>query len=330
MKKEVPQPSAVEREIHPGRRRFCQASLSALAAAIPGLGLLGAGPAANSATTPGLSSPKMPQSVSSSQSGNAHSISHSNTISHADNDDQRIADLVTGNHILFDQGVVDGFGHISARCVKNPAHFWLSQSRAPGIVTKDDILEFNEDSQPVNSHGRPLYSERFIHGEVYRARPDVISVVHSHSTAVIPFGVTGVALRPVIHTAGFLPQVTPVFEIRDAAGEDNGILVATNQLGAALAKALGKSPVVLMRGHGDTVVGPSVKAAVYRAVYVQLDAQVQAESLMLGGGKVTYLNPMEATNVDKMTEGNGVERVWQIWEARANANLAALNAQARK
>lgn len=325
MKKEAPQPAANELESHPGRRRFCRASLSALAAAIPGLWcLMGSVPAANSAVPPGTSSTNNAQGLSPSQIGNEDSTSHS------DSDAQRVSDVVTGNHILFDQGVVDGFGHISARCVKNPAHFWLSQSRAPGIVSKDDILEFDQDSQPVDGRGRPLYSERFIHGEIYLARPDVISVVHSHSTAVIPFGVTGVPLRPVIHTAGFLPQVTPVFEIRDTAGEDNGILVSTNQLGAALAKALGKSPVVLMRGHGDTVVGPSVKAAVYRAVYVQLNAQVEAEALALGGGKVTYLNAMEAANVNKMTEGNGLERVWQIWEARANANLAPLNGQGRK
>jgi ribulose-5-phosphate 4-epimerase/fuculose-1-phosphate aldolase len=241
-----------------------------------------------------------------------------------DTDEQRIADLVMGNHILFDQGVVDGFGHISARCVKNPAHFWMSQSRAPGMVSKDDIMEFNENSEAVDARGRSLYGERFIHGEIYRARPDVISVVHSHAPGVIPFGLTGVALRPVIHTAGFLPPVTPVFEIRDVAGEDNGILVKSNKLGAGLAKVLGKSPVVLMRGHGDTVVGPSVKVAVYRAIYTQLNAQILAESLMLGQGKVVYLNSMESAKVNAINETGGVQRVWQIWQASANANLAVL------
>jgi len=260
----------------------------------------------------------------------AATTAQSNAADAADSDDQRIAELVTGNHILFDQGVVDGLGHISARCVKNPAHYWMSQSRAPGLVTKDDIMEFNEESQPVDARGRRPYGERFIHGEIYRVRPDVMSVVHSHSSAVIRFGVTNVPLRPVVHTAGFLPPVTPVFEIRAVAGDDNGILVHTNQEGAGLAKVLGNSPVVLMRGHGDAVVGPSVKAAVFRAIYTQLNAQIQAESVMLGQGKVVYLNSMEATNVDAVNEGGGLQRVWQLWEARASANLAALNGQAAK
>jgi len=242
-----------------------------------------------------------------------------------DTDEQRIADLVTGNHILFDQGVVDGFGHISVRCVKNPSHFWLSQSRAPGMVSKEDIMEFNEDSEPVDATGRPTYSERFIHGEIYRARPDVISVVHSHAPGVIPFGVTGVALRPVISTAGFLPPVTPIFEIREVVGEDNGMLVASNKIGAGLAKVMGKSPVVLMRGHGDAVAGPSVKAAVYQAIYTQLNAQIEAESLTLGQGKVTYLNSMESAKVTATTmKQGGLDRVWQIWKVRAEANLASL------
>jgi HCOMODA/2-hydroxy-3-carboxy-muconic semialdehyde decarboxylase len=221
--------------------------------------------------------------------------------------------------------VLDGFGHISVRCVKNPLHFWLSQSRAPGIVSKEDIMEFSDDSEAVEPRGRPVYAERFIHGEIYRARPDVISVAHSHSPGVIPFGVTSVPLKPVIHTAGFLPAVTPIFEIRNVAGADNSMLVANNKLGAGLAKTLGKSPVVLMRGHGDTVVGPSVKVTVFRAIYTLLNAQIQAESLSLGQGKVMYLNSMESANANAMNEKVGVERVWQIWTARANANLAALN-----
>jgi len=321
-----------------GRRRFCLAScLSGFAAAAAGgvASFLGVMPLWAEGASMGKSF-----SVSSPESGGLASGSYDSASGSSnaallagaspaqdgggDTDEQRIADLVTGNHILFDQGVVDGFGHISARCVKNPAHFWLSQSRAPGMVSKDDIMEFNEDSEAVDAHGRSLYGERFIHGEIYRARPDVISVAHSHAPGVIPFGVTGVALRPVIHTAGFLPPVTPIFEIREVAGEDNGILVASNKLGAGLAKVLGKSPVVLMRGHGDTVVGSSVKVAVYRAIYTQVNAQIQAESLMLGQGKVVYLNSMESAKVNAINEMGGVERVWQIWKARANANLAVL------
>jgi ribulose-5-phosphate 4-epimerase/fuculose-1-phosphate aldolase len=241
-----------------------------------------------------------------------------------DSDEQRIADLVTANHILFDQGVVDGFGHISARSVKNPSHFWLSQSRPPGMVSKEDILEFDENSEAIDRGGRPLYSERYIHGEVLRARPDVMSVVLGHASAVIPFGVTGVPFKPVIHTAGFLPPVTPIFEIRDVASEDSSMLISSNKLGAGLAKSLGQFPVVLMRGHGKTVVGTSVRSAVYRSIYTQLNAQIQTNSLMLGAGKVVYLTPMEAANVNVLNETGGIERIWQIWVAQADANLAAL------
>ncbi len=247
----------------------------------------------------------------------------------SDSDEQRVADLETANHILFDQGVVDGFGHISVRSATNASHYWMAGAVAPALVTKDDIIEFDEDSAALDARGRPIHGERFIHGEIYRVRSDVVSVVHSHSSAVIPFSATNVPLQPVIHTAGFLPSATPVFEIRSVAGDDNHILVNTRQFGAGLAKVLGKSPVVLMRGHGDAVVAASIKKAVYRAIYTQLNAQIQAEALLLGQGKVTYLNPMESANVDAINEGGGVERSWQIWAARARANLAAVSGSGR-
>ena len=171
-----------------------------------------------------------------------------------DTEDQRINDLVAGDHILFNQGVVDGFGHITVRSIKDPSHFFMSQSRAPGLVSREDIMEFDQDCKPIDQRGRPMYGERYIHGEIFRVRPDVDSVVHSHASAVIPYSVTGVALRPMIHTAGFIPQHVPIFEIRDVAGEDNGILVHNSVSGAALAKVLGNSPVVLLRGHGMAVV----------------------------------------------------------------------------
>ena len=306
--------SRMGRELDSGRREFCLAGCSsAWAAAITRFAfLLGLSLEMYPATSAETTAPAQAAAAASS-----------------DSDEQRIADLVTGNHILFDQGVVDGFGHISVRSAKNPTHYWMAGSVAPGLVTKDDIIEFDESSQALDARGRPIHGERFIHGEIYRVRPDVVSVVHSHSSAVIPFGVTNVPLQPVIHTAGFLPAVTPVFEIRSVAGDDNHILVNTSQFGAGLAKILGKSPVVLMRGHGDAVVAPSIKRAVYRAIYTQLNAQIQAESLTLGQGKVVYLNPMESANVDAINEGGGVERSWQIWAARASANLAAVNAANR-
>jgi len=244
-----------------------------------------------------------------------------------DTEEQRINDLVTGNHILFDQGVLDGFGHVSVRSVKDPTHFFMSQSRAPGLVARDDIMEFDADSKPVDQRGRPMYGERFIHGEILRARQDVNSVVHSHSPAVLPYTVTGVALRPMIHTAGFIPDRVPTFEIREVEGDDNGILVHNNLDGAGVAKALGNSPLVLMRGHGMAVTGPSVRHAVYRSIYTQLNAQVQIQAMLIGAGKITFLNPKEAANVDATNEGGLYSerpRQWDLWVAEAKANSARL------
>jgi len=241
----------------------------------------------------------------------------SGSLPSADSDEKRIQELVAGNHIIADQGVVDGFGHMSVRSLKNPAHFFLSQSKAPALVTKDDIMEFDENSEPVDARGRTPYVERYIHGEIYRARPDVQAIVHSHSPAVIPFGATNVPLRPIMHMAGFLPQTTPIFEIRSVAGDDNGILVENRRLGAALAQALGKSPVVLMRGHGAAVVGPTIRIAVFRAFYTQSNAQIESEALKLG--QPVFLNPMEAANVEKTLRGL-VNRAWEIWAEHANGS----------
>src|SRR6267154_1408284 len=151
-------------------------------------------------------------------------------------DAERIADLVLANHILADQGVVDGFGHISVRSAKNPGHYFISRSRAPALVSADDIMEFDLDDQAIDPRGRMPYLERFIHSEIYKARPEVQSVVHSHSPAVIPFGVSDVPLRPLTHTAGFLIREVPVFEIRETGGNETDMLVRNKALGAALAR----------------------------------------------------------------------------------------------
>ncbi len=164
-----------------------------------------------------------------------------------DTDELRIEDLVTANHILADQGVLDAFGHVSTRSVRDPAHFFLSCSRAPALIRKEDILEFDQEGQPCSRRDLPLYGERFIHGEIYRARPDVQGIVHSHAPATLPFSVTGVPLRPVMHMAGFLPQQVALFDIRDAAGPENGVLIVNPALGRALVHSLGAECVVLMR-----------------------------------------------------------------------------------
>lgn len=230
-------------------------------------------------------------------------------------DAERIADLVLANHIIADQGVVDGFGHISVRSAKNPNHYFISRSRAPALVSSDDIMEYDLDDNPIDARGRASYLERFIHSEIYRIRPDVQSVIHSHSPAVIPFGVSDVPLRPISHMGGFLIRQVPVFEIREAGGNETDMLIRNKALGAALAKKLGNGTVVLMRGHGNTVVGQSIKTAVFHAIYTELNARLQAEALRLGG-KITFLNEVEAAKIGEQND-KLVDRPWEIWKNQA-------------
>jgi ribulose-5-phosphate 4-epimerase/fuculose-1-phosphate aldolase len=233
-------------------------------------------------------------------------------------DVERIADLVIANHILADQGVVDGFGHISVRSAKNPNHYFISRSRAPALVTVDDIMEIDLEDHPVNARGRSSYIERFIHSEIYKVRPDVQSVIHSHAPGVIPYGVTGIPLRPVAHTGGFLIRAVPVFEIRDAGGNETDMLIRNKALGAALAKKLGNGTVVLMRGHGDTVVGNSIKTAVFHAIYTEVNARLETEAIRLGG-TITYLNEVEAARIG-VENDEGVDRPWEIWKIQASSH----------
>lgn len=225
-----------------------------------------------------------------------------------------IEDLVAANRILFDQGVVDGFGHVSARHDRDPNRFLLSRSMAPGLVTTADIMEFDLDGVPIDPRGRAVYLERFIHGEIFRMHPAVRSVVHSHSPAVIPFGVSHTALRPLYHMSGFLGAGAPVFEIRDAAGPATDMLIRSRELGHALAAELGDHPVMLMRGHGSVAVGPTVRQAVFRAVYTEVNARMESEALRLGD--VTFLNEQEAAQA-MATNAGLVDRPWELWRKRA-------------
>jgi HCOMODA/2-hydroxy-3-carboxy-muconic semialdehyde decarboxylase len=231
-----------------------------------------------------------------------------------DLDARNISDLVVANHILADQDVIDGYGHVSVRSVKNPSRYYISRSRAPALVELDDIMEFDLEDNAVDPRGRSSYGERFIHSEVYKARPDVMAVVHTHSPSVIPFGVTDVTLRPVSHMAGFLGRV-PVWEIRETAGDDNNMLVVNKELGAALARKLGEHTVVLLRGHGNAVVGRSLKTAVAHAIYAEFNARIQMNAMTLSKN-VTFLNDMEAENVAEFND-RSVERPWEMWKAKA-------------
>jgi ribulose-5-phosphate 4-epimerase/fuculose-1-phosphate aldolase len=235
-----------------------------------------------------------------------------------------IDDLVIGNRILYVQDVVDSYGHISARHPHHPDRFLMSRARAPGLVVAADIMEFGLDGELIRPDERPVYSERFIHSEVYKARPDINAVVHSHSPTVVPFSVTQVPLRP-IRAAFFYPEV-PVFDTRASAGWTN-LLISNRALGAALAQTLGKNSVALMRGHGNVVVAPSVRVVVYRAIYTEANAKLLLQAKMLGG-PITYLAPEEAALMEKEQSrhrpGHGSDRTWEMWRQEALARTGKL------
>ncbi len=225
-----------------------------------------------------------------------------------------VGDLVVANRILFDQNVLDGFGHVSARDDRNPERFLLARSMAAGLVTEEDILEFDLEGAPIDARGRAVFLERFIHSAIYRARPDVQAVVHSHSPNLIPFGVTPAALKPLYHMTGFLGEGVPVFEIRRVAGEDTNMLITDGKLGQALADTLGARAVALMRGHGSVAVGLSLRQAVYRAIYTELNARLQSEAMRLG--PVNYLTPGEAKGGAEVND-RMLHRPWELWKRQA-------------
>jgi ribulose-5-phosphate 4-epimerase/fuculose-1-phosphate aldolase len=230
-----------------------------------------------------------------------------------------IDDMVVGSRILAEFGVVDGFGHVSARHPTNPNHFLMSRSLAPALVAAEDVMEFDLDGNAVDARGRTVFLERFIHGEIYKARPDVMSVVHTHSPGVIPFTVTQMSLRPMFHNAAFLAMGVPVWEIRKDFGETD-MLVRDSTRGKSLAQTLGDKPVVLMRGHGDATVGPTVKMAVFRAYYTDVNARLQSQAIALGGD-INYLTAEEGAKADAV---NFVvlERIWNLWKLRVAPAIA--------
>jgi HCOMODA/2-hydroxy-3-carboxy-muconic semialdehyde decarboxylase len=220
-----------------------------------------------------------------------------------------VTTLVVANRILYRHGVVDGFGHVSARSPGAPERFLLSRSLAPGQVTRADVMTFDLDGNPQHGDARQPYLERFIHGEIYRARPDVGSIVHSHSPSVIPFGATRQALKPLYHMSSFIGAGSAIFEIREAGG-DTDMLIRDRPLGVALARSLGDRAVVLMRGHGSTVVGASIEEAVFRAIYTEMNARLQMQALALG--EPVYLNLEEAARSTRTNQGV-LRRAWDLW-----------------
>jgi ribulose-5-phosphate 4-epimerase/fuculose-1-phosphate aldolase len=221
-------------------------------------------------------------------------------------------DLVAANRILARLEVVDGFGHISARDPGDPQRYWLSRSMAPALVTADDLMVYDLQSSPVDPRGRTSYLERFIHGAIYRARPDVKVIVHAHTPTVIPFGVSKVALRPIYHMGAFLGAGVPVFDIREAGGDGTDLLVSNQHFGDALARKLGSANVALMRGHGMVAVAETIPEAVFRAYYTAQDAQLESEALRLGSSP-NFLTVGEARAATQ-TQKTLVGRTWALWK----------------
>jgi ribulose-5-phosphate 4-epimerase/fuculose-1-phosphate aldolase len=230
-----------------------------------------------------------------------------------------IDDLVVGNHVLADLGVVDGFGHLTARDPEHPGHFLMSRSLAPALVKAEDIMEFDRDGNPVDQQGRAIFLERFIHGEVYKARPDVNAVVHTHSSNIIPFSDSTVPLRAMFHSGAFLAAGVPVFELRDKFGETD-MLVRNNSIGSALATTLADKNVALIRGHGDLIVASNIPMAVFRAYYTDLNAKLEAQAISLGGA-VNYLTPEEGIKADRVNV-QIMPRAWDLWKRNVTAKSA--------
>lgn len=230
-----------------------------------------------------------------------------------------IEDLAAANRILAKYGVIDGYGHVSARSDRDPQHYLLSRAIAPETVTVDDIMEYDVDSNPIDARGRESVRERFIHGEIYKARPEVMAVIHNHSPSVIPFGVANVALRPIFHMAAFIGEGVPNFEIRDAE-KGTDLLVKTPYLGQALARTLGGKSAALMRGHGSVVVGENLPRTVGRGVYLEISARMQIQAMAIAGPGGALMC-MDDSEVQASVPPQNYMRSWRMWRAHAIAEM---------
>ena len=226
-----------------------------------------------------------------------------------------IRDLVAGNRILENEGVVDSKGHISARHPDNPERYLLSWARSPGLVEAGDIMEFELDGTPVNDGGKPIYIERMIHGAIYEARPEVMSVIHNHCYDVLPFAITRTPMRPAVHNARRIGEQVPVWEIRDKFG-DTDMLVTTMEQGRDLASVLRANKAALMRGHGCAVTGTSIPDAVHTAISLKINARAILEGMKLG--EICYLTPGEIKAKQAGAASlKGFDRAWDYLCHRA-------------
>jgi ribulose-5-phosphate 4-epimerase/fuculose-1-phosphate aldolase len=229
-----------------------------------------------------------------------------------------IEELCLANRILSHEGVIDAFGHVSVRHPGDPNRYLLSRSRSPLLVEPDDILEFKLDSDPVKRIGVRLYAERVIHGCIYQARSDVMAVCHHHAPAVMPFCISGKPIVPVFHVGAAIGEQTPFWDQADEFGDTN-LLVVKPEEGQSLARALGRHSVVLMRRHGATVVGASLKELVSRSIFLCQNAEYQMRAYLLGAP--TPLRPGEiklAGAINLMP--TAAERTWEYWTARLKAS----------
>jgi len=233
---------------------------------------------------------------------------------------EQLADLTAASRILAAQGVVDGFGHVSMRHPRAPDRYFMARSLAPALVTPGDVLEYDLDSNALDAKGRSSFLERFIHGEIYKARPDVMAVVHSHSPSVIPFGLVGVPMRAMFHNAGVLAEGAPVFDIREKFGATD-MLVSSADKGVALAQLMGRKDIVLMRAHGSVACGPNLQSAVFRAVYTEVNARIQHWTTALaGGGPIAAVDPEEGRLTDVVNRTAGM-RAWDLWRAQVRSQV---------
>jgi HCOMODA/2-hydroxy-3-carboxy-muconic semialdehyde decarboxylase len=227
------------------------------------------------------------------------------------------AELALANRILFREAVVDGYGHVSVRDARDPNRFLQSRSLAPAYVEAADVIVHDLEGNRVEGEG-DLSLERFIHGAIYEARPDVNAIVHGHSQPVVLFSVIDVPLQPLWHVAGFLGAGVARFDSNAAYG-DSDLLISDMAKGRALAQALGDKPLVLLRGHGSACVGPNLREAVYRAIYTDANAKLQAQAMLLGS--VTYLSPGEAEASAAMSARPKVlARPWDLWQRSVEEN----------
>ena len=226
-----------------------------------------------------------------------------------------LAEIVTANRILAREGVVDAFGHVSARHPDNPDRYLMARSRSPELVTIDDIMEFTLQGDVVGDDDRKPYAERHIHGGIFERRPDIVSVVHNHSHDVIPFSVTETPLRPLMHVTGVMGDHVPVWDIADNFG-GTSLLVTNMEQGRDLAEKMGDASVVLMRGHGCAVAADSVRAAVLTAIYTQVNAKLQLQAMPLGDVKYLSAEELELTP-ETLVGPLAMERAWEYFARRA-------------